>query len=57
MDRFPIRHVLGASLVLMAAALAVPYVIDRFGTLGYPGIAVSSVCSARAPAWRPPSHR
>jgi DHA2 family multidrug resistance protein-like MFS transporter len=41
MDRFPIRHVLGASLVLMAAALAVPYVVDRFGTLGYPGIAVS----------------
>jgi DHA2 family multidrug resistance protein-like MFS transporter len=41
MERFPIRHVLGAGLVTMAAALALPYVVDRTGSLGYTAIAVS----------------
>ncbi|MBA0050139.1 MFS transporter [Streptomyces sp. AJS327] len=41
MHRLPIRHVLGAGLVLMAAGLALPWVMERSGTLGYPAVAVS----------------
>ncbi|GAA0597367.1 MFS transporter [Streptomyces crystallinus] len=41
MQRFPIRHVMGAGLVAMAAGLALPWVVQQFATVGYPAFAVA----------------
>ncbi|MFE0098980.1 MFS transporter [Streptomyces sp. NPDC059009] len=43
MQRFPIRHVMGAGLVTMAAGLALPWVFQNVGSgaVGYPELAVS----------------
>ncbi|MDI2131793.1 MFS transporter [Yinghuangia seranimata] len=41
MHRFAIRHILGLALLLMAGALALPWIVDHTGTLGYPGVALS----------------
>ncbi|MFE2500242.1 MFS transporter [Streptomyces scopuliridis] len=41
MHRFPIRHVLGSGLVVMAAGLALPWIFQQFTEIGYPAIALS----------------
>ncbi|MFH8558057.1 MFS transporter [Streptomyces celluloflavus] len=41
MQRFPIRHILGLGLVAMAAGLALPWTVERFGEVGYPALAAS----------------
>ncbi|MFE7120932.1 MFS transporter [Streptomyces sp. NPDC057654] len=40
MQRFPIRHILGAGLVVMAVGLALPWTVQRFTDIGYPALAV-----------------
>ncbi|MFK0218253.1 MFS transporter [Streptomyces vinaceus] len=41
MQRFAIRHVLGAGLVLLAAGMALPWTFQQFAELGYPAFAVA----------------
>ncbi|MGP9016973.1 MFS transporter [Streptomyces sp. BR1] len=41
MQRFPIRHVMGAGLVAMAVGLALPWVVQRFAEVGYPAFGVA----------------
>ncbi|WP_434590479.1 MFS transporter [Streptomyces sp. A5-4] len=41
MQRFPIRHILGTGLVVMAAGLALPWVVQRSAEIGYPAIAAA----------------
>ncbi|MCX5192635.1 MFS transporter [Streptomyces sp. NBC_00249] len=41
MHRFPIRHVLGAGLVVLAAGMALPWSFQQFTELGYPAFAVA----------------
>ncbi|MFE2878960.1 MFS transporter [Streptomyces roseus] len=41
MQRFAIRHVLGAALVLLAVGMALPWTFQQFAELGYPAFAVA----------------
>ncbi|MFF4104981.1 MFS transporter [Streptomyces sp. NPDC001903] len=41
MQRFAIRHVLGAGLVVLAAGMALPWSFQQFTELGYPAFAVA----------------
>ncbi|MFB7463464.1 hypothetical protein ACFCZ1_08140 [Streptomyces sp. NPDC056224] len=41
MQRFAIRHVLGAGLVVLAAGMAVPWTLQQFTELGYPAFAAA----------------
>ncbi|WP_371675170.1 MFS transporter [Streptomyces sp. NBC_01276] len=41
MQRFPIRHVLGAGLVVLAAGMALPWSLQQFTGLGYPAFAAA----------------
>ncbi|HET6860261.1 MAG TPA: MFS transporter [Streptomyces sp.] len=41
MQRFPIRHVLGAGLLVMAGGLALPWVVQQSAELGYPAMAAA----------------
>ncbi|MEU9160786.1 hypothetical protein AB0D29_11040 [Streptomyces sp. NPDC048424] len=41
MQRFAIRHVLGAGLVVLAAGMALPWTLQQFTDLGYPAFAAA----------------
>ena len=41
MQRFAIRHVLGAGLVVLAAGMALPWTFQQFTDLGYPAFAAA----------------
>ncbi|NLU71002.1 MFS transporter [Streptomyces sp. HNM0574] len=41
MHVFPVRHVMGSGLLLLAAGLALPWVVQRFAEVGYPAMACS----------------
>ncbi|MBT2524384.1 MFS transporter [Streptomyces sp. ISL-99] len=39
MHRLPIRHILGGGLLMMTAGLALPWIFQQTGALGYPSVA------------------
>lgn len=41
MQRFAIRHVLGAALVVLAGGMALPWILQQFADLGYPAFAAA----------------